>query len=111
MCPFQFAGLEGVITAVIDEFPHIWSERREWFVLGVVITCFFGSLVTLTFVSTTALSCEPAYPGAEEQHKKLFLSFHPTWCPGFGAKVRGVVTAVKMSPRIRRKVVSGSICL
>ncbi|XP_055244573.1 sodium-dependent serotonin transporter isoform X1 [Gorilla gorilla gorilla] len=44
-----FAGLEGVITAVLDEFPHIWAKRREWFVLAVVITCFFGSLVTLTF--------------------------------------------------------------
>ncbi|XP_059733713.1 sodium-dependent serotonin transporter isoform X1 [Bos taurus] len=44
-----FAGLEGVITAVLDEFPHVWAKRREWFVLGVVITCFFGSLVTLTF--------------------------------------------------------------
>ncbi|OWK14643.1 SLC6A4 [Cervus elaphus hippelaphus] len=45
----EWGGLEGVITAVLDEFPHIWAKRREWFVLGVVITCFFGSLVTLTF--------------------------------------------------------------
>ncbi|XP_040497025.1 sodium-dependent serotonin transporter isoform X3 [Ursus maritimus] len=44
-----FAGLEGVITAVLDEFPHVWAKRREWFVLAVVITCFFGSLATLTF--------------------------------------------------------------
>ncbi|XP_027717348.1 sodium-dependent serotonin transporter [Vombatus ursinus] len=44
-----FAGLEGVITAVLDEFPHFWAKRREWFVLAVVITCFFGSLSTLTF--------------------------------------------------------------
>ncbi|XP_036196754.1 sodium-dependent serotonin transporter isoform X4 [Myotis myotis] len=44
-----FAGLEGVITAVLDEFPHIWSKRRELLVLGVVVTCFFGSLFTLTF--------------------------------------------------------------
>ncbi|XP_066095237.1 sodium-dependent serotonin transporter-like isoform X3 [Saccopteryx bilineata] len=44
-----FAGLEGVITAVLDEFPHIWAKRREYFVLGVVVTCFFGSLATLTF--------------------------------------------------------------
>ncbi|KAG8520103.1 Sodium-dependent serotonin transporter, partial [Galemys pyrenaicus] len=44
-----FAGLEGVITAVLDEFPHVWSKRREWLVLGVVITCFCGSLITLTF--------------------------------------------------------------
>lgn len=51
MRPSQFAGLEGVITAVLDEFPHIWSKRRELLVLGVVVTCFFGSLFTLTFVS------------------------------------------------------------
>ncbi|KAF6097178.1 solute carrier family 6 member 4 [Phyllostomus discolor] len=44
-----FAGLEGVITAVLDEFPHIWAKRRELLVLCVVVTCFFGSLVTLTF--------------------------------------------------------------
>ncbi|XP_006756741.2 PREDICTED: sodium-dependent serotonin transporter [Myotis davidii] len=44
-----FAGLEAVVTGVLDEFPHIWSKRRELFVLGVVITCFFGSLATLTF--------------------------------------------------------------
>ncbi|KAL1780157.1 hypothetical protein HispidOSU_028284 [Sigmodon hispidus] len=43
-----FAGLEGVITAVLDEFPHIWAKRREWFVLIVVITCVLGSLLTLT---------------------------------------------------------------
>ncbi|KAH0511433.1 Sodium-dependent serotonin transporter [Microtus ochrogaster] len=43
-----FAGLEGVITAVLDEFPHIWAKRREWFVLIVVITCVLGSLFTLT---------------------------------------------------------------
>ncbi|PNJ34414.1 SLC6A4 isoform 3, partial [Pongo abelii] len=49
-----FAGLEGVITAVLDEFPNIWAKRREWFVLAVVITCFFGSLVTLTFASLSS---------------------------------------------------------
>lgn len=54
----QFAGLEGVITAVLDEFPHIWAKRREWFVLLVVVVCFFGSLMTLTFVSTIAILSE-----------------------------------------------------
>ncbi|XP_073171761.1 sodium-dependent serotonin transporter isoform X2 [Lepidochelys kempii] len=44
-----FAGLEGVITAVLDEFPHVWGKRREWFVLGLIIACFLGSLTTLTF--------------------------------------------------------------
>ncbi|XP_036994737.2 sodium-dependent serotonin transporter-like [Artibeus jamaicensis] len=44
-----FAGLEGVITAVLDEYPHIWSKRREWFVLCMIVICFLGSLVTLTY--------------------------------------------------------------
>nr|XP_028563203.1 sodium-dependent serotonin transporter isoform X2 [Podarcis muralis] len=44
-----FAGLEGVITAVLDEFPHIWSKRREVFVLGFIVTCFLGAMPTLTF--------------------------------------------------------------
>ncbi|XP_074745944.1 sodium-dependent serotonin transporter [Strix uralensis] len=44
-----FAGLEGVITGVLDEFPHVWSKRRELFVLGLTIVCFLGSLATLTF--------------------------------------------------------------
>lgn len=47
-----------MITAVLDEFPHIWAKRREWFVLLVVVVCFFGSLMTLTFVSTIAILSE-----------------------------------------------------
>ncbi|KAL7986874.1 hypothetical protein Chor_005793 [Crotalus horridus] len=45
----NFAGLEGVITAVLDEFPHVWGKRRELFVLLFIVTCFMGSLSTLTF--------------------------------------------------------------
>ncbi|XP_056139102.1 sodium-dependent serotonin transporter-like [Lampris incognitus] len=44
-----FAGLEGVITAMLDEFPNILSKRREWFVLGLVIVCYLGALSTLTY--------------------------------------------------------------
>lgn len=47
----QFAGLEGVITAVLDEFPHLLVRRREWFVLGLVCVCYLGALSTLTYVS------------------------------------------------------------
>lgn len=56
---FQFAGLEGVITGVLDEFPHVWSKRRELFVLGLIIICFLGSLATLTFVSILPLLSFP----------------------------------------------------
>lgn len=46
----QFAGLEGVITAMLDEFPHILVKRREWFVFGLVCVCYLGALSTLTYV-------------------------------------------------------------
>ncbi|XP_075710442.1 sodium-dependent serotonin transporter [Rhinoderma darwinii] len=44
-----FAGLEGVITAVLDEFPHVWGKRRELFVFLLISVCFLGALSTLTF--------------------------------------------------------------
>ncbi|XP_078536150.1 sodium-dependent serotonin transporter [Lissotriton helveticus] len=44
-----FAGLEGVITALLDEFPHVWGKRRELLVLGLISVCFLGALSTLTF--------------------------------------------------------------
>ncbi|XP_014069496.1 sodium-dependent serotonin transporter [Salmo salar] len=44
-----FAGLEGVITAMLDEFPQLLSRRREWFVLSLVCVCYLGALSTLTY--------------------------------------------------------------
>lgn len=47
----QFAGLEGVITAMLDEYPHVLVKRREKFVFGLVCVCYLGALSTLTYVS------------------------------------------------------------
>ncbi|XP_072557373.1 solute carrier family 6 member 4a [Paramormyrops kingsleyae] len=44
-----FAGLEGVITALLDEFPQVLAKRREWAVLGLVCICYLGALSTLTY--------------------------------------------------------------
>ncbi|XP_041948186.1 sodium-dependent serotonin transporter-like [Alosa sapidissima] len=44
-----FAGLEGVVTAVVDEFPGVLLRRREWFVLGLVCFCYFGALTTVAY--------------------------------------------------------------
>ncbi|XP_078278694.1 sodium-dependent serotonin transporter-like isoform X2 [Rhinoraja longicauda] len=44
-----FAGLEGVITAVVDEYPHLLRKRREWFVLLLIMVSTLGSMSTLTF--------------------------------------------------------------
>lgn len=49
----QFAGLEGLITAMLDEYPHVLVKRREKFVLGLVCVCYLGALSTLTYVSCT----------------------------------------------------------
>ncbi|KAG5281081.1 hypothetical protein AALO_G00067230 [Alosa alosa] len=43
-----FGGLEAIITAVMDEYPDYLSQRRELFVLVLVVVCFTGSLSTLT---------------------------------------------------------------
>uniref|UniRef100_A0A2K5F4W9 Transporter n=1 Tax=Aotus nancymaae TaxID=37293 RepID=A0A2K5F4W9_AOTNA len=94
-----FAGLEGVITAVLDEYPHIWAKRREWFVLAVVITCFFGSLVTLTFVSATPLSFELASPRATEPVSSLSLCLSSPWLvPGITQFCRDVKEMLGFSP-------------
>ena len=53
----QFAGLEGVITAMLDEYPHVLVKRREKFVFGLVCVCYLGALSTLTYVS-----CNEIYP-------------------------------------------------
>lgn len=49
----QFGGLEAIITAVMDEYPGYLANRRELFVLGLVVVCFLGSLSTLTNVNKT----------------------------------------------------------
>uniref|UniRef100_A0A3Q3W5F3 Transporter n=1 Tax=Mola mola TaxID=94237 RepID=A0A3Q3W5F3_MOLML len=44
-----FAGLEGVITAMLDEYPHVLVKRREKFVFSLVCVCYLGALSTLTY--------------------------------------------------------------
>ncbi|XP_055514130.1 sodium-dependent serotonin transporter-like isoform X1 [Leucoraja erinacea] len=44
-----FLGLEGVITAVMDEYPDLLRKRRKWFVLVLIIICTLGSMSTLTY--------------------------------------------------------------
>ncbi|XP_028558581.1 sodium-dependent serotonin transporter-like [Podarcis muralis] len=43
-----FGGLEAMITAIMDEYPHLLAKQRELFVLGLITTCFLGSVATLT---------------------------------------------------------------
>lgn len=81
-----------MITAVLDEFPHIWAKRREWFVLMVVIACVLGSLLTLTSVSTRA--SEWPLLGHQCSKAEQILSFRFPQCPVLRAS-RGVASIIK----------------
>ena len=48
---FQFGGLEALITGICDEWPRTIGRKREMFVAGLIVYCFFGALATTTYVS------------------------------------------------------------
>lgn len=103
-----------MITAVLDEFPHIWSKRREGLVLAVVVTCFLGSLVTLTFVSTTALSFESvSLPQGTEWYRSCSFPSIPHGALALGPKGERLSLLIKkfVIKDQRKKVVSGGIYL
>lgn len=102
-----------MITAVLDEFPHVWSKRREGLVLGVVVTCFFGSLITLTFVSTTALSFGSASPRATEWYTSCSFPSIPHGALALGPKGERLSLLIKkfLIKDQRKKVVSGGVYL
>ncbi|CAD5206135.1 unnamed protein product [Bursaphelenchus okinawaensis] len=47
-----FAGVEALITGLIDEYPRMLGRRRELFVFMVIFIYFIGSLPTVTYGGT-----------------------------------------------------------
>ncbi|KAL3312663.1 Sodium- and chloride-dependent GABA transporter 1 [Cichlidogyrus casuarinus] len=47
----QFCTLEGMITAIIDEWPHLFRHRRQWLILALFAVSFFIGLASVTQVS------------------------------------------------------------
>lgn len=94
-----FAGLEGVITAVLDEFPHFWGKRREWFVLGLVTVCFLGALSTLTYGGAYVVKLLEEYATGAAVLTVVFLeAIAVSWFYGIRRFCRDVKEMLGFSP-------------
>ncbi|XP_003227218.2 sodium-dependent serotonin transporter [Anolis carolinensis] len=94
-----FAGLEGVITAVLDEFPHVWSKRREIFALGFIVICFMGALSTLTFGGAYVVKLFEEYATGPALIAVVFLeSIAVSWFYGVAQFSRDVKEMLGFSP-------------
>ncbi|KAJ7309106.1 hypothetical protein JRQ81_008436 [Phrynocephalus forsythii] len=94
-----FAGLEGVVTAVLDEFPHIWSKRRELFVLAFMVTCFMGALSTLTFGGAYVVKLFEEYATGPSLIAVVFIeSIAVSWFYGISQFCKDVKEMLGFSP-------------
>ncbi|XP_048375484.1 sodium-dependent serotonin transporter [Sphaerodactylus townsendi] len=94
-----FAGLEGVITAILDEFPHIWGKRRELFVLCFIVICFMGALSTLTFGGAYVVKLFEEYATGPALLAVVFLeSIAVAWFYGVAQFCSDVKEMIGFSP-------------
>ncbi|KAE8622107.1 hypothetical protein XENTR_v10005100 [Xenopus tropicalis] len=106
-----FAGLEGVITAVLDEFPHIWGKRRELFVFLLISVCFLGALSTLTFGGAYMVKLFEEYATGPAVLTVVFLeAIAVSWFYGINQFCRDVREMLGFSPGWFWKICWVAIC-
>ncbi|KAM6959287.1 solute carrier family 6 member 4a [Aplochiton taeniatus] len=106
-----FAGLEGVITAVIDEFPHLLSKRREWFVLLLVCVCYLGALSTLTYGGAFVVKLFEEYATGPAVITVVFLEvIAVSWCYGIGQFCSDVQMMIGFAPGLFWRICWVAIC-
>ncbi|XP_069767133.1 sodium-dependent serotonin transporter-like isoform X2 [Narcine bancroftii] len=94
-----FAGLEGVITAVLDEYSVLLKKRREWFVLGLIVVCFLGSLTTTTFGGAYVVKFFEEYATGAAIIAVVFLeAIAVSWFYGMKRFCRAVQKMLGFSP-------------
>ncbi|XP_072909511.1 sodium-dependent serotonin transporter-like [Hemitrygon akajei] len=94
-----FAGLEGVITAVLDEYSVLLRNRREWFVLGLVVICFLGAMSTLTYGGAYVVKFFEEYATGAAIITVVFLeSIAVSWFYGMKRFCRDIKEMLGFSP-------------
>ncbi|XP_051965535.1 sodium-dependent serotonin transporter-like isoform X2 [Xyrauchen texanus] len=106
-----FAGLEGVITAMLDEFPHLLARRREWFVLGLVCVCYLGALSTLTYGGAFVVKLFEEYATGPAVITVVFLEvIAVSWFYGITRFCNDVQLMLGFSPGVFWRVCWVAIC-
>ncbi|XP_040194503.1 sodium-dependent serotonin transporter [Rana temporaria] len=106
-----FAGLEGIITAVLDEFPHVWGKRRELFVLLLIVACYLGSLSTLTFGGAYMVKLFEEYATGPAVLTVVFLeAIAVSWFYGINQFCRDIKEMLGFSPGWYWRICWVAIC-
>uniref|UniRef100_A0A4W3J0D1 Transporter n=1 Tax=Callorhinchus milii TaxID=7868 RepID=A0A4W3J0D1_CALMI len=94
-----FAGLEGVVTAVLDEYAELLRNRREWLVLGLVIVCYLGALSTLTYGGAYVVKLFEEYATGAAVITVVFLeAIAVSWFYGMKRFCRDIKEMLGFSP-------------
>ncbi|XP_022096269.1 sodium-dependent serotonin transporter-like [Acanthaster planci] len=96
-----FGGLESIITAWMDKFPHTIGKRRPLFVAVLVCCCFLGSLSTATYGGQFVIQLYDAYAVSVTILAIVALeAVAVAWCYGVGAMGSDIKAMIGQKPGV-----------